>query len=100
MQGRECGPGDREFESRLLASDSAALPSICKTAGCSRTPIGDGYFVIASKGGAPQHPGWYRNILAREILAATSRRISRRTPPLDQVLRPWDSHGSLQPLNR
>ena len=25
---------------------------------------GDAYFVIASKGGAPQHPGWYRNILA------------------------------------
>jgi len=25
---------------------------------------GDSYFVIASKGGAPQHPGWYRNILA------------------------------------
>jgi proline iminopeptidase len=25
---------------------------------------GDGYFVIASKGGAPHHPGWYRNILA------------------------------------
>jgi proline iminopeptidase len=22
------------------------------------------YFVVASKGGAPQHPGWYRNILA------------------------------------
>ncbi|HEY0265186.1 MAG TPA: nitroreductase family deazaflavin-dependent oxidoreductase [Rhizomicrobium sp.] len=22
------------------------------------------YFVIASKGGAPEHPGWYRNILA------------------------------------
>ena len=25
---------------------------------------GGSYFVIASKGGAPQHPGWYRNILA------------------------------------
>ena len=25
---------------------------------------GDSYFVIASKGGAPEHPGWYRNILA------------------------------------
>jgi deazaflavin-dependent oxidoreductase (nitroreductase family) len=25
---------------------------------------GDAYLVIASKGGAPQHPGWYRNILA------------------------------------
>jgi deazaflavin-dependent oxidoreductase (nitroreductase family) len=26
---------------------------------------GDGYVVVASKGGAPQHPGWYRN-LARD----------------------------------
>jgi F420H(2)-dependent quinone reductase len=25
---------------------------------------GDSYFVIASKGGAPEHPGWYRNILS------------------------------------
>src|SRR3978361_2092287 len=25
---------------------------------------GSSYFVIASKGGAPQHPGWYLNILA------------------------------------
>src|SRR5271155_1894215 len=25
---------------------------------------GDAYFVIASKGGAPEPPGWYRNILA------------------------------------
>ena len=24
---------------------------------------GDSCFVVASKGGAPQHPGWYRNIL-------------------------------------
>lgn len=25
---------------------------------------GNSYFVIASKGGDPQHPGWYRNIIA------------------------------------
>ena len=25
---------------------------------------GQSYFVIASKGGAPEHPGWYRNLLA------------------------------------
>ena len=25
--------------------------------------IGDGYIVVASKGGAPEHPGWYRNML-------------------------------------
>ena len=25
---------------------------------------GGSYFIVASKGGAPEHPGWYRNILA------------------------------------
>lgn len=25
---------------------------------------GDSFLIIASKGGAPEHPGWYRNILA------------------------------------
>ena len=25
---------------------------------------GDSYIVVASKGGAPRHPGWYRNLLA------------------------------------
>jgi proline iminopeptidase len=25
---------------------------------------GNGYIVVASKGGAPEHPGWYRNLLA------------------------------------
>jgi deazaflavin-dependent oxidoreductase (nitroreductase family) len=29
---------------------------------CGKT--GDSYIVVASKGGAPQHPGWYRNFLA------------------------------------
>ena len=25
---------------------------------------GKGYFIVASKGGAPDHPGWYKNLLA------------------------------------
>jgi deazaflavin-dependent oxidoreductase (nitroreductase family) len=29
---------------------------------------GGSYFVIASKGGAPEHPGWYRNILANPLV--------------------------------
>jgi deazaflavin-dependent oxidoreductase (nitroreductase family) len=29
---------------------------------------GDSYFVVASKGGAPQHPGWYQNILADPVV--------------------------------
>ncbi len=30
--------------------------------------VGKSYFVIASKGGAPEHPGWYRNILANSTV--------------------------------
>ena len=26
-----------------------------------------GYAIIASKGGAPKHPGWYHNLLARNV---------------------------------
>ena len=26
--------------------------------------VGDSYIVVASKGGAPEHPGWYRNLVA------------------------------------
>ena len=29
---------------------------------------GGSYFVIASKGGAPEHPGWYSNILAHPLV--------------------------------
>ncbi len=29
---------------------------------------GGSYFVIASKGGAPEHPGWYRNLLADPLV--------------------------------
>ena len=37
---------------------------------------GDSYFVIASKGGAPEHPGWYRNMLSNpevEIQVGTAK---------------------------
>ena len=30
---------------------------------------GDDYVIIASKGGAPQHPGWYVNLLAHPEVA-------------------------------
>jgi deazaflavin-dependent oxidoreductase (nitroreductase family) len=33
---------------------------------------GDSYIVVASKGGAAQHPGWYRNILANRTLKCKS----------------------------
>jgi proline iminopeptidase len=41
---------------------------------------GDGYFVIASKGGAPKHPVWYLNLLANpevDIQVGTSKMRAR-----------------------
>ena len=55
---------------------------------------GDSYFVIASKGGAPQHPGWYRNILADpdvEVQVGTERMRARaRTAAGDERAQLWE----------
>jgi deazaflavin-dependent oxidoreductase (nitroreductase family) len=54
---------------------------------------GGSYFVIASKGGAPQHPGWYRNILANpdvEVQVGTKKLKARaRTTAGEERLRLW-----------
>ena len=54
---------------------------------------GDRYFVIVSKGGAPQHPGWYRNILANpdvEVQVGTKKLKARaRTATGDERIRVW-----------
>ena len=41
---------------------------------------GDSYLIIASKGGAPEHPGWYKNILANpevEVQVGTKKMKAR-----------------------
>jgi deazaflavin-dependent oxidoreductase (nitroreductase family) len=54
---------------------------------------GGSYFVIASKGGAPEHPGWYRNILANpnvEVQVGTKKMNARaRTTASKERLRLW-----------
>ncbi len=54
---------------------------------------GEGYFVVASKGGAPQHPAWYSNILADpevEIQVGTARMRARaRTAAGEERARLW-----------
>ena len=54
---------------------------------------GDSYFVVASKGGAPQHPGWYRNILANpeiEVQVGTTKLKARaRTAAGAERARLW-----------
>jgi deazaflavin-dependent oxidoreductase (nitroreductase family) len=54
---------------------------------------GSSYFVIASKGGAPEHPGWYRNILAHpdvEIQVGTAKMHAKaRTATGEERVRLW-----------
>jgi deazaflavin-dependent oxidoreductase (nitroreductase family) len=51
------------------------------------------YIVVASKGGAPQHPGWYRNILADpdvEVQVGTKKvKAGARTAEGEERLRLW-----------
>jgi deazaflavin-dependent oxidoreductase (nitroreductase family) len=55
---------------------------------------GGSYFVVASKGGAPQHPGWYRNILANadvEVQVGTKKVKARaRTAEGEERVRLWE----------
>jgi len=54
---------------------------------------GDSYIVVASKGGAPQHPGWYRNLLANpevEVQVGTAKMKARaRTATGAERARLW-----------
>lgn len=63
---------------------------------------GQSYFVIASKGGAPQHPGWYRNILANpevELQVGTKRVKARaRTATGEERARLWAKSLEFWPL--
>jgi proline iminopeptidase len=56
--------------------------------------VGDSYLVIASKGGAPQHPGWYRNLAADpevEVQVGTLKLKARaRTATGDERARLWE----------
>ena len=68
---------------------------------------GDGYFVIASKGGAPEHPGWYRNILVHpdvELQVGTAKMKARartvtgaaRAKLWDEAVRFWPPYTDYQ----
>ena len=45
---------------------------------------GNSYIIVASKGGAPEHPGWYRNLLANpevEVQVGTKKLKAEPGPP-------------------
>ncbi len=55
---------------------------------------GDSYIIVASKGGAPEHPGWYRNLVANpevEIQVGTLKTKARaRTVTGEERARLWE----------
>jgi len=57
------------------------------------TPAGDGYAVIASKGGAPQHPLWYSNLRANPnvevIVGRKTRKLRARDAEGEERERLW-----------
>jgi deazaflavin-dependent oxidoreductase (nitroreductase family) len=62
---------------------------------------GDRYVVVASKGGAPQHPEWYLNLLAHpevlvQVKADRFRAIARSATP-EEHARLWPQLASIWP---
>ena len=63
---------------------------------------GDSYIVVASKGGAPQHPGWYRNLLANpdvDVQVGTAKMKARaRTATGEERARLWEKALEFWPV--
>jgi F420H(2)-dependent quinone reductase len=61
----------------------------------------DGYAVIASKGGAPQHPLWYLNLRANPLAEVTvgreTRRVRARDAQGEERERLWRALADLYP---
>ena len=55
---------------------------------------GKGYFIVASKGGAPDHPGWYKNIVVNpevEVQVGTKKlKAKARTVSGAERAKLWD----------
>ena len=66
-----------------------------------RAPAGDGYAVIASKGGAAQHPLWYLNLKANPQAQVTvgreTRNVRARDAEGEERERLWRALADLYP---
>jgi deazaflavin-dependent oxidoreductase (nitroreductase family) len=104
---------------RYVASDGAeghewrpGVPTLLlttrgrKSGKARRTPLiygrdGDRYVVVASRGGAPTHPGWYENLSAQpEVhvqVKADRFRARARTATAGERPRLWKSMASIWP---
>jgi len=78
----------------LLLHTVGAKTGTARTASLTYARDGGDYLIVASKGGAPQHPGWYRNILANpevDVQVGTSKMTARaRTATGEERARLWE----------
>ena len=62
---------------------------------------GDNYLVVASKGGAPQHPAWYHNLDANPDVAvqveAEKFKAKARTATAEEKPRLWETMAKIFP---
>ena len=60
--GGEVGHDWREGSSVLLLTTTGRKSGEPRTTPLIYAKDGDAYVIVASQGGAPEHPGWYRNL--------------------------------------
>jgi deazaflavin-dependent oxidoreductase (nitroreductase family) len=60
--GGEVGHIWREGSKILLLTTTGRTSGEPRTTPLIYENAGDAYVIVASKGGAPEHPGWYRNL--------------------------------------
>jgi deazaflavin-dependent oxidoreductase (nitroreductase family) len=64
-------------------------------------PVGDNFVIVASKGGAPTHPDWYRNLMANpeiEVEVGTERyRVRARELKGEEREPIWTKQKRLMP---
>lgn len=60
--GGEVGHDWKEGSTVLLLTTTGRKSGEPRTTPLIYAQDGDRYLVVASKGGAPEHPGWYRNL--------------------------------------
>ena len=85
----------------LLLTTSGRKSGKPRTQPLAYTRVGDGYAVIASKGGAAQHPLWYLNLRANRLAEVTVGRdtheVRARDAEGEERERLWRALADLYP---
>ena len=85
----------------LLLTTTGRKSGQRRTQPLSYTEAGDGYAVIASKGGASQHPLWYLNLQANPFADVTvgcaARKVRARDAEGEERQRLWRALADLYP---